>query len=78
MKPIDFPEANLKLVPPEGRPDVDEMRVFRGNGLIVSCWQLSDDEVAELWETRKLWVVIEGDTHAPLAPSAAYPFIKQN
>lgn len=49
MKAVDFSGANTTLGAPEGSEhNVEAMRVFRNGRVCVSCWQLSEAEVAEL------------------------------
>lgn len=65
-QPVDFPEANLTLVPPEGaEDDCIPMRVRRLDGQLVSRWKLSPDEMIEVLRTGEVWLSVWGQRTAP-------------
>lgn len=80
--PIDFPEANGVLVgSPEDRAagTVVDLPIHRhtdldGNPHVISKWQLSPDELAEVMRTGVVWLHAWGTTHQPIAVSGASPF----
>lgn len=64
--PVIFEGTNLKLLPPEGRSDVQPMFTY-SNGLhVVSKWVLTVDELAEITETGCVFVSVLSP--APLTP----------
>ena len=66
-RPIDFPEANLRLLPPEGHEDsVIAMSAFRDAGVVVSCWQLSAEDLRRIAETGEIWLSVQGHTAPPV------------
>lgn len=58
MKTIPFPEANTLIVPPAGSKNLIPMPVYTNGHSCVSVWQLTDDEIKVLAETRKLYVIV--------------------
>lgn len=81
MKGVSFPQANVNMMPPEGMDNCSSLPVWRGNltdgqPVVISCWELSFDELATLIKTRKLWLYIHGHGMPPVAPSAFDPFPK--
>jgi hypothetical protein len=65
--PIDFAEANLRLLPPEGQEDsVIAMSAFRDGGVIISCWRLSAEDLRRIAETGEIWLSIAGHTAPPV------------
>lgn len=68
MDPIQFPEANVIFAKdqPEYRP-LPALRKGDDTGTVVSCWQLSDDEIKTLIETRVIWLGVYS-FNKPLVP----------
>lgn len=66
-KPTDFPGTNLLLVGPAGRDDVSPMHVFTNGMFCVSCWELTDEEIAEITRARKVFLcVMSGGNQPPV------------
>ncbi|MBN8994321.1 MAG: hypothetical protein J0H94_03780 [Rhizobiales bacterium] len=64
--PIDFDEANLRLVAPTGEEDeVRSLPVRRADGMIVSCWELTPEERAEVARTGCVWLSVWSPTSSP-------------
>lgn len=64
--PIAFDEANLKLVGPDGDPNIRPLPVHRGvDGRIVSCWQLSGDDLRRIAATGEVWLSVWSGATAP-------------
>lgn len=84
MKPVDFDESNTVLgAPPEVNralpPDeqVKELPAFacqHDGGVIVSCWELSAAEMAEVMLTGKVWLTVFGGSHPPVSVNTENPF----
>jgi hypothetical protein len=56
-----------------------DLRVYRGpnaNGELtnISCFELSDDEIRELVETRRVWLHAFGEYQQPIALSVEDPW----
>lgn len=63
---IDFDGSNITLVAPSGMEDaVTSLPVHYDDGLVVSCWRLSADELAEIQRTGVVWLSIIGNTMPP-------------
>ena len=74
MKPVAFLHANL-LLTGHHIDGVGDLPVFRGSGQIVSCWELSEEEFAEVACTRVVWVHVSAPvTSPPIALQAFNPF----
>lgn len=80
MKPINFPQANVKLVGPQGEndPNVQPMAAHAQNGMFTSCWELTDEEIAELSQTKKIYVMVVSGQQGPppINLQVSDPFIK--
>jgi hypothetical protein len=80
---IPFPESNLTLGAPTpedaaagtvyGLP-VHRYRDLDGNPQVLSKWQLSEDELAEVAKTGVVWFNCWGLTHPPIWISGHDPF----
>lgn len=66
--PADFTGANFTYGPPPGREEtVGSLRVFKNGRCIVSAWDLTDDELAEIVRTRRVFLsVFSGDVLFPV------------
>lgn len=59
-KPVGFGGANSLMLAPEGDSECLDLQVFNDGNQVISCWQLSDTEIANLIETRCVWLSIKG------------------
>ena len=66
----------MVLKAPEGVQDVYDTVGFRDphSGLVVECWMLDEEEMAEVVKTRKIWVQINGPVPA-MSVTALSPMI---
>jgi hypothetical protein len=55
-EPMDFPQANLTLNAPIGKNDVKPLPVWRGDGVILSCWKLTWRERLAAILTGHIWL----------------------
>lgn len=65
---VDWPGANLKLGPPRGMDEtqVTSLHVFTNGVTVVSCWELSDEEMAEVIKTGRVFLsIMSGKTMYP-------------
>ncbi|MFZ5871071.1 MAG: hypothetical protein ACOYXW_11170 [Actinomycetota bacterium] len=54
---VHFPEANVVLTPPAGEEEtVYPLPAHRDGAQLVTCWELSAEEVAEIVRTRRVWL----------------------
>jgi len=77
MKPIKFGESNATYA--ENQPEYLPLPVHKSpepEGEVISCWELSDDEIKELLKTKKVWLRM-WTFNQPLQPvclQVEYPF----
>ena len=59
---IKWPGANFELGRPHGWDEhqCNSLHVFRNGRDVVSCWELSDDEIAEIVRTRRVFLLVSG------------------
>lgn len=80
MKAIKFPECNKVLTAPRGQEEeVFDLPVCQTaypdeQPCVISCWELSDEDIDNLIQTRQLWLSSYGHTHPPLVPLSKSPF----
>lgn len=73
MKPVKFQEANMTLVAPKGMENEVEDLVCcktddgNGNSLIVTKWELSPEEIAEVIKTKSVYCIVLGQSQPPLS-----------
>ena len=54
MKLIDFPQRTIIIA--ENQPEYLPLPAhIDKQGTVTCCWELSDDEIAEIIKTRKIW-----------------------
>jgi hypothetical protein len=77
MKGTDFPEATLKLLPPEGHEEeVYPLHVWRHpeGGMVISKWKMTwRERLSCLWNGY-VWFHCWGNTHPPMSIETSYPF----
>lgn len=79
MKPIKFSEANMKFTAPPGREqEVDDLPVFSDGNQIISCWELTDEELIEVIKTKKVYLGVMGNTTPPIMLMGKSPFVINN
>jgi len=64
MKPVNFEEANTKLV----APDCADLPVFTDGSQVLSCWRMSFKERASALLLGRAWLNIrtKENTHPPV------------
>lgn len=70
MTPVDFLEAMRSLGAPKGMSECDPLpvadRTVNGLPCVVSCWELTDDELAQVVATKRVWLaVVSGNGSQP-------------
>jgi hypothetical protein len=64
---VEFKGVNTVLAAPQGAENVEPLHVFRNGECCVSCWQLSEAEVAEVSKTGRVFLsVFMGNTQPPV------------
>lgn len=89
MLPIDFIEKNFVYTKPEGWTDeqCSDLPVWRGNvaideagntaPAIISCWQLSKEDLEEIQKTGRIWLSVTANVQPPVSIFTENPFIQQ-
>lgn len=77
-KPVDFAESNFNLLPAQGDEGrVGELRAYRDlrpeQPQLVSCWELSDEEIIQIINTKRVWVYVLGMRHPPIYVGGTQP-----
>lgn len=68
MQPANFPEANVTFG--LGQPEYLGLPAKRhgdSHGHVTSCWHVTDEELAEIVRTRKVYVTVM-TFHQPIQP----------
>ena len=68
-KLVDF-EGRNKVFVAEGCGDLPAMT---GDGYIATCWELSDEELARILQTKRLFLLVWADGVPPVSIQAASP-----
>lgn len=85
MRASPFPEANLVLQPPSPEDlaagtvvplPVCRYRDLDGNLNVLSRWELTEEDLARILETRCVWFNCWGSTHPPVSLFTEDPFRK--
>lgn len=66
---IPWHGANRTLGPPRGMDEtqVSRLPIFSNGVTCVSCWQFSDEEIAEIARTKRVFVsILSGQTQPPV------------
>ncbi len=77
MTPTTFPQVNKTLGKPASMTDEEcaPLPVFTDGRVCVSCWALTDEEIADLVKTRRLWLLVwSGATQPPICAATRPPF----
>ena len=67
--PVQFPEANCNFVGQEEEVlDLPAWRGFEGhNPVIISCWELSEEELQEIQKNKQVFLTVFGLQTPPIA-----------
>lgn len=66
MKPIEFSEQNTVYA--KDQPEYTPLPVLKNEeGDVVSCWELSEEEIKQIVETKQLYIKVKTFNH-PLQP----------
>lgn len=80
MKPVHFDQVNKTFTAPPGMEEtVLPLPVWQGpdqdgNPQIISCWELSKEEIIQVANTGKVWLAIMGTGMPPVCVMADSPF----
>jgi hypothetical protein len=78
MKAIKFKEQNITFTKPEGLTDEQcgSLPAYRGDGEIVSCWELNAEEIKALQDNGgRIWLGICSSVQPPVYLTVTSPFV---
>ncbi len=57
---VDFPGSNRSYGPPEGvtEDQCKTLHIFTNGACLVSCWEFTDEEIAEIVRTRRAFLSV--------------------
>ena len=65
--PVSFHGSNGLLGAPAGSENIDALPVFRNGTCCVSAWELSEEELAEVIKTKRVFLsVFFGNSQPPV------------
>ena len=65
--PVAFPGSNAVLGPPPGSENIEPLPIFRNGTCCVSAWELTEEELAEIVKTKRVFLsVFFGNTQPPV------------
>lgn len=70
MKPVKFKEQNITYVA-EGCGDLP---AHKADDQIISCWQLSEEDLKRVSETGVVWLSVIGQHQPPIWLGTETPF----
>lgn len=79
MKAVKFKEQNTVFTKPEGWSDEEcgPLPAYRGKGQIVSCWELSPEEIKTLQDNGgRIWLGICSSVQPPVYLTVTSPFVE--
>lgn len=71
LMPVTFEKANKKLA----APNCGDLPVFHGEGHFISCWELTEEQIRLIAETKRIWLGVKAEGHPPVWLTLAYPFV---
>lgn len=63
---VGFEGANEILRAPKGDDNCKDLECFKDGKNTISCWRLTDEEIAEVSKTGVIWFLASGNTHPPI------------
>lgn len=81
MKPVEFKEQNVILGKPESMTDeeCEQLPIFTNGEQCISCWEVTEEELKEIVETKRIWVsVLSGSTQPPICLSVSTLFVEED
>lgn len=74
MKPADLPHAQLLTKP--GCNPLPAVHVTYADGMtaVVTAWELTEQEVADVVKAGRIWLEVRGDTQPPVILTTRCPY----
>lgn len=78
MKPVTFKQQNITFTRPPSMTDeqCQPLPAFRGEGQLISCWQMSLKDRLRALLTGRVWLSIHGTAQPPVWVGVVSPFVK--
>lgn len=80
---VEFPESNFTFSKPSSMTDEQcaPLHVWKGKDdggtpVIISCWQLSKEDLEEIQKNGKIYLTICGTGMPPVSLQTETPFVK--
>jgi hypothetical protein len=72
MRAINFPESNSFY----SREGCDDLHTFTSvtDGVVISCWEVSEEDLARIQDTGRIWLYFHGGLVPPVSLVTEYPF----
>ncbi len=79
-QPVEFPEQNCVFGKPPSMTDEQcvALPAHKSPEQIISCWELSDEEIEMLIKTKRVYLSVIGGVQPPVAIVVDPPFIYED
>lgn len=64
--PVGFEGSNDILMAPDGSENCSDLEILRTDNQVISCWRLTEEELARVNKTGVVWFSCYGPTHPPV------------
>ena len=71
MTPIDFDESNFTYTAPLNMDNCDDLKVYKDDSQIISCWEMTPEEKISALFYGRVWLYIIGQAMPPVSLVAA-------
>ena len=77
MIPVEFNECNVIYA--KEQSEYIPLPACKIEGLVITCWELSTDEIEKITSTGKLWISMLTFNHPlqPILPTVDAPFTEE-
>lgn len=70
LKPVPFEEQNIVYV----APGCGDLPAFQDGRQIITCWEISDEQLQVLSDTKRIYLWVTGAAQPPVSVCVDYPF----
>lgn len=74
MKSVNFAESNGTLKPGKDMTGVVALNIHRGDGEVVSCWELEEDDLRNICRNKRIWLRVLGEGSPPVKLQTECPW----
>lgn len=72
LVPIPFDQQNKVMK----APGCGDLPVYHGQGQFISCWELTEEQIQDIIDNKRIWLSVFGSGQPPVWLSTDYPFIE--